>query len=306
MSRNEIEPDDPLQPPPTGMEGTMTTPSTTPPASPDAPTAPPAHPARKDHPAHTAHLDSPWRTMLGLLILWGSLGLIFWANRLDTFISHVDGANSATPAQMLVFDQAVDFLLRPCEVNMPNTSPRDALAQMADKLNLQLDKESLDKLLSKASGTFNYTGLPLYKVIHRLIDNRDVGYAIEGRRLLLFAQKQTAPAAEHKQFTWETEIELSGKPISIFPSGDSDVWFTIQMIRDLSAGNDPWRTVQIDFWKGAEKQTISRLMLDGSGKAILSMSARENISFQIERKAPPQSGAAPGRYHMIFSFQAFE
>jgi hypothetical protein len=244
--------------------------------------------------------------MMGLLILWGSLGLIFWANRLDPFISHVDGANNTPPAQMLVFDQAVDFLLRPCEVNMPSISPRDALAQMAIKLDLRVARESLDKLLSKESAAFAFTGLPLYKVLHRLINNRGVGYAVEGRRLLLFEQKQAAPAAERKQFTWEAELELSGKPISIFPSGDSDAWFTIQMIRDLSAGNDPWRTVQVDFWKGAEKQTISRLRLDGSGKALLNTSAGENITFQIERKAPSQSGGTPGRYHMTFSFQTFE
>lgn len=272
----------------------------------DAVTSTPPSPGRAAAAGPAIRLDSPWRTMFGLAILWGSLSLIFWAQRLDPY-SRIESPNALHSAQAAALTPGAGMLLLPYEINMPRTSPRDGLAQIALNLDLQCSSEEMEKLLAAEPRNLVCSGLPLFKAIHRLIADREVGYAVEGKRIRLFYQKLQAQDPQKKNLAWEAETELSDKPIAFFPSGDSNRWFTLQMIRDVNQADDPWRLAQVELWNGAEKETTARLELDRDGLAILSaMSSRENISFQIKRVSPTPEARTPGRRHLIFNYQAFD
>lgn len=266
-------------------------------------------PSHHDAPGGRATpLDSPWRTMFGLIILWGSLSLIFWAHRLDP-ASRIEAPTAGGPAAHAVaaLTASTDLMLLPYEIHMPSTAPRDAVTQIAANLGLQCSPEELGKMLSAEPRNFLITGLPLFKAMHRLIANPEVGYAVDGKRIRLFYQKLHSPDVAKKQLAWEAETELSERPIAFFPSGESNRWFTVQMIRDVNQADDPWRLAQVELWNGAEKEATARIPLGADGMGLFSaMSSRQNVSLQIKRVAPAPEARTPGRRHLIFNFQAFD
>lgn len=261
----------------------------------------PGKPAR---PRPPAHLDSPLRTMFGLFILWGCLALLFWAYRKSDppFKSEPAAAGGASVMQPGV---PRDILMQPFSSNIPLISPQDAMVTLAKTCHLEPDKTSLKKLLSTKPRPYEFKNEPLYKVLHKVIADRGVGYAIQGKTIRFYDQRLEPPTMERRLVVWEADLDLSSEPLLIFPSEDSDIWFSVQMFRDVNRPDNPWRKMQLDLWKGTELQNMAKPELADNGKAIINMSTNENLSFQIERKSQPKSGQTPGRYHLIFSFQSF-
>jgi hypothetical protein len=270
--------------------------------SPAAPAGTPRKPSPAMSSARKAYLDSPVKTVLGLLVLWGSLMLIFKAHRISDAEIRLTGAPQVVQA---AGSKAPGPLLEACVVALPggDSSPREALEKVAASFALEVGQDDLKKLGEKPKA-FDIKGVPLYKALHTLVGDPAVGYALQGKAIRLFNQK-----LENRKnlLNWQAELPLSDTPMAIFPSGDFDLWFTIHLVRDSANLQDPWRTLQMEIWKGGVHRNTLTQTLDTSGKGMLSMSSpKENISFQLERKAPPKGSQAAGRYQMMLTYQAFE
>lgn len=266
---------------------------------------PPATPAR---PAPASHLDSPLRTMFGLIILWGSLSLIFWAYQISSNTIQLDvagGGNGPLATSSMVQSLSPrDILLQSCSLNMLKDSPSNHLASVASTFKLDLQKSSLNVKLGKTPKAFSFKRIPLFRAVHKLIDNREIGYAVRGKTILLYDQKVQTLALDKKQVNWQAEMDLSDEPMLVFPSGDSDWWFSIQLIRDINEASNPWQSMQVELWKGGEKQTTIKQSFDAQGKALLYLSDKKTVSLQVERKATPQGIQSPGSYSLTFNFQS--
>lgn len=275
---------------------------------PTAATPPPAK-GNTTRPATAGRMDSPLRTMFGLVILWGSLSLIFWAYQLssNTIQLDISGTSASSPGQMAALVQSLaprDILMQPCSLNMLKDSSINHLASLAATFKLDLQKNNIAQKLNKTPKAFAFKSIPLFRAIHKLIDNRGVGFAVRGRSILLYEQKlENASLEKRQRVNWEAEMELYDEPLLVFPSGDSDVWFSIQMIRDIGEESNPWRSMQVELWKGAEKQNMIKQPLDAQGKALIFLQNMESVSLQVDRKTA-QGNQTPGRYHLIFNFQS--
>lgn len=256
---------------------------------------------------HLEHLDSPMRTMFGLVILWGSLMLIFQAHRMSDFTVRMETSSPSgapqTEAQVKMMSSR-DLMMQPFEVNMAKDSARNHFKNVAASCGLAIDDSEL-KMLTKEKRSHEFKGIPLYRAIHKLIDNRAIGFNIRGKAIHLFDQKLESSDPQNKSINWQADLDLSSEQIMVFPSVDSDIWFSIRMIRDVNRADNPWHMMQVELWRGAEQLNTIKPTLDDNGKALISMSDKESISFQVERKSQPKGNQTPGRFHLLlFSAQS--
>jgi hypothetical protein len=266
--------------------------------------SPPGHPK-----THRAKLDSPVRTMLGLIVLWASLLLIFSAHHMSESYIRLEksGLHGMTQDQSLL--QALDSrqtMLLPFSMRLQGTSPRQALTNIAGFAAFKIQNNKLDKL-NKERQTYQFDLIPLYKAIHEVVHTPKLGLAVRERELQLFEQQlDSRGTPEHKfEMDWKAELELDRRRLLIIPSGASDLSFSVYLMRDVNTLKPQWNTVQVEVWKGTECLAMAKAALDEKGKAQLSMSAVENIAFSIARQAAP-AGDKPGRYSLGFYYQSFE
>jgi len=264
-------------------------------------------------PASAPRLDSPLRTLLGLIVLWASLLLIFTAHQISDSSIHLEAHGLRTLSHEHSVLEALEpqtKLLLPFSMYFRNTSPREALANIAahPDINFKLHEGTLDKLDDKVK-SLRFEGVPLYQILHGLLPpNARYGFALKGRDLLVFRQQlETQGQPAHKyDLTWQAELALSRDPLLIVPSGKIDLWFSVVLKEEFSPpGPQPAPTVQVEVWKGAELLSWSKARLDDKGNAQLSMSTMDNVAFSITRKDEPQ-GDTPGLYNLQMHYQSFE
>jgi len=264
-------------------------------------------------PASRVALDAPLRTLLGLIVLWASLLLIFTAHQLSDSSIHLAPHGLRTLSHEHSVLQALDpqtKLLLPFSMYFRNTSPREALASIAahPDINFKLSDGTLDKLDDKAK-TIRFEDMPLYQILHGLLAPNDrEGFALRGHDLLVFKQQlETQGQPDHKyDLTWQAELALSRNPLLIVPTGKIDLWFSVAFREDFSSpGPQPAPTLQVEVWKGTELLSWSKARLDEKGNAQLSMSTMDSIAFSITRKDEPQ-GDKPGLYKLQMHYQSFD
>lgn len=256
---------------------------------------------RRRQPAGSA-LDSPMRTMFGLLVLWGAMMLICEAVHISENSILPTGMPSLESVKTL---KTRDMMMQPFSVNLMKDAPREHLLNVAKQCGLQLQEDDLREKFSRDKRVFELKDIPLYRALHQLIDNRAIGFAVQGKTIMLFDQKLDPADPLKKAVNWQAELNLPDEPLLVFPSGDSDIWFSIQMIRDVNRTDNPWRHMQVELWNGAELQNMATPDLDDNGKALISMSTRHNITFQIERLPQAAAKPAPGRFRITFGYQSF-
>lgn len=273
----------------------------------------PAHPASPD--ALSPKLDSPLRTLLGLIVLWGSLVLIFSAHRFsESYIrleTPIGIKNSASLDQSILqsLDPRVELLL-PFSMYLGGTSPRQALANIAAHVGFTISEEDLKELSGKEIRTIHYENLPLYKALYDLIQKPSLGFAIQGRTIKIIKQKleeETGGKAGHGiNFGWKAELELSKDPLLIIPTGKTDVGFFIHLTRDERQTDGQYNLVQVEVLKGSECLTMAKAQFDENGNAkTSSMSNAQSIALTVARKGKPQPNK-PGRFALEFYYQSFE
>jgi hypothetical protein len=261
--------------------------------------------------AGKARVDSPLATFMGLIVLWLSLLVIFTAHRLSDSFIRLETPEVKNLNQDQSFLRALEpreELLLPFKMHLRETSARQALVNIAASVGFNIQEENLKKRLSDEPRTIRFNNMPLYKAIHELLHDSNLGFALQERNLFFFKQTlETSGTPEHKYtLDWKAQMELTGNRLLVFPSGSSDLYFTIHLIRDVNSPDHQWRTVQVEVWRGTECLTTAKSMLDEKGNAQLSMSTAENIAVSITRLDTPAADSKPGRYGLQFYYQSFE
>lgn len=266
--------------------------------------------------ARRLRLDSPVRTLLGLATLWVVLMLIFYAHSLSDSYLHLEtpGVKSPQPQEHALFQamEPHETLLLPFSMRFHDTTPLQALSNIAKYADFRIADSELDRLERKGrkvkeARTLQFDVVPLYRTIHELLGTSSLGFVMRGRNVGFIEQivEETGAPEQKYVLDWKADVELDRHRLLIFPSGTSDLSFSVRLLRDVSVPDAPWRLVQVEVWKGTECLTMAKAALDETGKAQLSMSNVENIAFLIDRQVEPK-GDQPGRYNLHFVYQTFK
>jgi len=240
--------------------------------------------------------DSTFRTLVGLVIVWASLVLVFSAHELSQ--SHIElelaGLSGSNAVQVLV--QGLDprvKLMMPLSMYSGGMTPRQALKNITSYAGLGVDESSLGKM-SEQTRTIEFEQVALYKAIHGLIDDPSVGFALTGRNLLLYPQtfeRNPTPGGTDAYY-WKARLELSNLRLLIVPSTQSDLWVSLRLMSEPNRSPDQWRKMQIELWRGSELLTMTVAQLDAYGGAKLRLDTTDRVAFSVRRVSEAGAGRA--------------
>jgi hypothetical protein len=279
------------------------------PAGSESSSAPPAPPsaALAQRPAP----DAPLRTLLGLLVVWAGLFLVFMAHyisdtRIELSLPVVEGLRQEQSIESLLEPRAV--LLLSYKMHARGISPREALANLAASASFTIDRTKLRDLgLGDRPDDIHFDDLPLYQAVHQLLGDPSRGFALIGRNLIVFAQSLEIEGARDSglRLDWKAELPLTRQRMLVVPSERSNVWFSIHLTGDPTSTLEDLNSVQVEVWKGSEWLTMAKADLDDAGNAQLSLATVDRIALSIQTRRPPIRNDA-GLYALNFFFQSFD
>ena len=266
--------------------------------------APPAPKPILGSPRKHVKPDSTFRTLVGLVIVWASLVLVFSAHELSQ--SHIElelaGLSGSNAVQTLVqgLDPSVKLMV-PLSMYSRGMTPRQALVNITSHAGLGVDESSLG-WMSDQSRTIEFEQVALYKAIHDLIDDPSIGFALTGRNLLLYPQafeRNPTPGGTDAYY-WKARLELSNLRLLIVPSAQSDLWVSLRLMSEPSRPPDQWRKIQVELWRGSELLTMTAAQLDEYGGAKLRLDTADRVAFSVRRVGEAGEGRA-GVYELSFN-----
>ncbi|HOE98044.1 MAG TPA: hypothetical protein PK847_15845 [Candidatus Sumerlaeota bacterium] len=263
-----------------------------------APLREPTHGMRRMRP------DATFRTLFGLVVIWGVLVMVFVANRLSDNFLEVEPrlSQSINTDQVLMrrLDPAQKLPL-PLTMYMRNVSAQQAMQLVSNYVGFEMDPDDLT-LLDEEPRTISFDEIPLYQAIHQLIDNPGLGVSMMGRQLNLFHQRiELEGDADSGSVNWQARLPLSEARQLIVPSGQLNLWFMIRLEGPPANGQGEWREVLVELWRGSDLLSLTRAPLDAQGRAQLELSASDSLVFMVKRISE-RAAAAPGEYELAFYY----
>jgi hypothetical protein len=260
-----------------------------------------------------ARQSSALKYILGLAVVWGSLYLVALAQKYSYHEIRFDiGASdreSSRPASFIRNLGIRDKVMTPMDVRFHQTSARQIVKLLLSQTGITTRDANLD-MISETPKTVSVTGRPLYYLLHSIIDNPQVGFALEERRAQFFAQTMKnaePPTGLLRTFDWSADIELSSEPTLVFPSIRSDLWLIVSL-QPHAVGPGPTQSrVEVEVWRGAERYTTWEDTLSENQKATLDLSAGGKVLVTIEpltANVIPAAGVNRSKYKLRIYFEA--
>lgn len=259
----------------------------------------------------TAPQPSAFRFVIGLAVIWGSLFLIAWAQKISFNEIRFDfGDNSPTQrAQTFVKQLDVrDKVMTPMDVRFHRTPARQIVKLLLAQTGIAVDGDDL-ALVSETPVRVEIPKRPLYYQLHSVINDPQIGFSIQERRAHFFPQTLKAaepPTGLLRTFDWAADVELSPDPTLIFPSIRSDLWLLLSL-EPSAVGPAPYQTrVRVEVWRGGERFATAEDVLSETSKATLDFTAGGKVRVTIEpsaRTVAPQT-SGPSKYKVRIYFEA--
>jgi hypothetical protein len=237
--------------------------------------------------------------MLGLLLIWLTLLLLFKAHSWSNAYMVVGGAGDGSSENMLALQSlsnSRDKLLLPISMAWWGISPRQALDLIASHVGFDLQAEGVEDRLDQQSRSIHLQNMTLNQAIHRLLGREDVGYGLlNDRHLMLFPQRLTIEpdGSLPNSMRWEAELPLSLQPLIISPSEKANLSVSIYLREqaDAGAGASP-RRVGVELWNGPTWMASAQVELNAQGQGEVRMSNTDyRVELRLQRLGP---GARPG------------
>ena len=255
--------------------------------------------------------ESVMGVWLGLIVIWVCLTLVFTAHRLSESYIRLEAPDKPHLNRDQTLLRALEpnvKLLLPFSMYTRGTSPIEALSNVAEQVGFHLDIDRLNRFgIDNTKRRIHYESKPLFEVIHDLLRDSTLGFAVKGRELVVFRQSlETEKAgAVVRSLDWKAQLDLNTQRMLIVPTSAIDLWFSIRLTGRPDVEPVHWRTVQLELWRGPEWITMSRAQLDATGYAQLNLATADRISFEIRRIEPPEA-QMPGAWRLGLHFETFE
>jgi hypothetical protein len=247
--------------------------------------------------------------LLGLLVLWITLVLMFKAHTLSDAYLIVGGTTSQALSEMdrglAPGGNARDKLMLPISMSWGGVSPRQALNLIAAHVGFDLQIDGVENRLDDRRRKIQLENLPLYRAIHRLLGRPDVGYGLRnGRHLLIFAQAMRIEeeGALPKSLEWSAELPLSLQPLIVSPAENADLQLSLYLRGQTDEAGVAGERVAVELWEGPTWLAMTHVELNGDGDGEVSLS---NFDYLVKlRLARVRSASTdgPNRYRVELTF----
>lgn len=236
--------------------------------------------------------EAPVRTgriLLGLVVLWLVLMMVFWADKLSrTHIRlHIPGAatESAYTRRLDAMEPHAK-LFYPLSMRARDVTAGQALENLARTIGFTLADSQLARL-GEQPMVVDYEDVPVYRVLHDLLASSALGFGLVGERMIFFEQQLETQrsGAGLRMLNWRAEgVDLFFRPLCIVPDGRSDLWFSVCLIGRAGQTLDQSDTVQVNVWRGLSLQHMAKTRIGEYGRAKLELATDRLIEFSLQRR----------------------
>lgn len=291
------------------------------------PFAPPVPPVGGDAVIGLAERAAPVRertflALLGLVILWVTLALMFKAHTLsDTFVvvGMPSDSKQEIDSRYLPLVNSRDKLMLPIAMSWWGVSPRQALSLIAEKLDFEIvGADGVLGLVSDQKQRIHLEDMTLGGAIHRLIGRQDVGFGLRGgRELLLFPQaiavepfagdlSGAGPQVDGilpRSLDWTAELPVTAQPLIVSPTGQADLRLSIYLRgQPAGVGND--QRIALELWNGPVWLAMTPIDLNRDGVGGVNLSNAEQLIEVALTRIRAERGAGPALYRVRLTFSA--
>jgi hypothetical protein len=235
--------------------------------------------------------------MLGLLVLWGSLSLIFTAHHRSDDFWRLEAPRAASrqdkagPGILAQLDPGAQILL-PFSLHQ-HASARRTMRELAAGLGWTVHEATLSRL-SERPATLRFDDRPMYEILRQILAlsaPAAPGLAVHDHELELYPQKLTKTGGD---LEWRAAgLPLSAQPLLILPGAPGDIWLTVT----LSDGAEP--RVQAEAWRGSQRLGAGAAPLDADRGTQLALSHAPEVRLAL-RPMNPAAQPGAGRYDLQF------
>ncbi len=221
--------------------------------------------------------ESSWMVLAGLLVVWLALMIVFKANELSERGGPIRHAASHTAWGGASQEQEPrPRLLRPVSLEAGQWTPRQALAELALRADLQFNEGQLEQL-----GTQPITAAadeaPAYQALHALLGNPALGLAAGENRLSLIDQRIEDAADGSRR--WQAELALGRERLVLAPAADLPL---------IAATPEDGERVRLDLWSGARWLGTLAARLDAPvGARVGLVDGADRIELTLTRRETP-------------------
>lgn len=260
-----------------------------------------------------SRVDSPTHTLFGLVVIWIALWLVFTANRWSESYVRVAPGGIASGAGASEQDHALIMaleprakILQPIELHFPRMSTAEALKTLGSYVRLNINPANLKLVDGDSERSIAFRGEPLYRVIHQLLGDEQLGFALRVNDLQVFEQQLTITGGEPlRDMRWKAQLELTPQRLLVFPSGHAPLWLSLRLSGSVEQDTRNWQTVQVEIWRGGELLTVAQAPLNAQGQALLSTtSTADKVALKIEREGTTRPDR-PASYGIDFHYESF-
>lgn len=224
-------------------------------------------------PMQTVHgKQAAWKSLLGLCVVWVALYMVFFAQERSERFSRINVIDSRQLRLERPMIQALDptvRLLLPLDINQLDTSTRQFFRNVAEIVDFRIEQDDLLKL-SDAPHDFRFTSMSVCEVLHAALDNENMGFGVQGRRLRIFEQQVGFVRDIEGQWgmQWQAEIPIGSTPMVIVPSNESGIWFSCERTGTDDESPETWQMMRLNVYDQYQllASNVIRLDEEGNGK----------------------------------------
>lgn len=265
--------------------------------------------ARDEQDREHSNGSSAARSMLGLAVVWGVLYLLAYAQKLsENDISFGVEPATGRSARRASLYSALDVrqkVMLPGDVRFHQAPGRQIVKLLLQGSGMRVSDAGL-ALISDKPRSIEERGKPLYELLHTIIDDPAVGFALRSKEAFIFRQKleNTEPATGPlRQFEWQAIVDVSVEPTVLFPAGRSDLWAIISVPPPSTDESKNEQRFAVEIWRSGRPEAMAEGVLGPNKKAQLSFSSEGTVLVTIEEPggepAPPSPNGAPYRIRIF-------
>lgn len=237
--------------------------------------------------------DSPTTTTLfGLVVVWGAFYLMAIAQNISNnemtlgFSRALDSGGEAWRRERFLAAMDVHSIaMLPIDtLNIVRMSPRQITRQLLRHARIGFSEDELE-LISDEPTNISLAREPFHRVLHAVIDDSKIGYALQSRRIRFFPQKlenAEPTGGPYRQFQWEAILELSPEKTVVFPSNQTDLWLFLSLRLPSRGGVLGEPILAVEIWRDSEQISAGEGALGEDNRAMLSFSSGGAMVVNVE------------------------
>lgn len=219
--------------------------------------------------------DSFGRAMLGLVLVWVTLMLLFKAHTMSD--THVQIAqpmehNGGVELSLMPLLRPQQKLLMPIKLSTLGTTS-DTLGLITSTVRFHYDPDRLPAGINDQVQRFEFSNMTLGQTLHELVGSDETGIALRDGEHLEFLDQELEfipgdgfPSLLH----WRSTLALLLQPLVVNPTGKADIQFAFYLQEPTTIDGSVSHVV-FELWGGPTWLTAANIPLDEDGQGSFSL-----------------------------------